>query len=1318
MRVHTDELAAKSADAVSALAYTVDRHIVFARGQYDPRSEAGRRLLSHELIHVVQQTGGAVLAGAGRGREAALEQEAERAGDQVSAGGWVHSLSSYGVISPQRQEKKDDDDPPEASIGGSLYHFIFYPKAGATFQAGPTNPQMLGMILKALVRDAYTSEFRERVNAELLKVFNRPLFDSPPGGTYTAADYAGRVAKKGDPFIPAFARPVAMRLLMSACQKAGLEVKLAPELEQLLLLAEAAEFTYQLVRPGMPKWFSEPLFDAVMAQRAKLLRDVIAARKIPGDAGKQAAAQAANDVAASLLPPVDVLDEIRQESALATHPVYQSMWPTGRQKGADPKRPSLAAEDAVPKLQVAAGLIAYADARPKLTLDALNSSVARKKLMDSYAVAQSYRTGESGAQGIQTVTDYPSQYTADPFPATLAVYPQLEGQLYGSTRSEYGFQMNVEFPDIWAAFQSHHYEFKVFRVPDDKLINADKALKGSGRRSSHWATLDHRIAQNQRYQQADVRAYANSLWDQMGAPSVTMSVLGLNAAMADLGDIVKTAVETLFDPHYVARFSFDDEGLYIVRAIAAYTPDQEVVMRRPPSAAYMPLFASDPGLLAEMHLQGSIGEIDDASTRIGQIDKELAATKDEKKRKELQDERKRMVAITGGVEGLLNYQRDQLTSGTGDDKDRADHLQDILNTRKARGFDAKSERLPTVYISDAGQVLDLLIEVRKGTENSDGTAEYIVNDATAPSSTSAKATGTRHDAIVTALKDLFKNSDYGRGKASVKLDGVLESIDVPTLAEGKLFMEAAGHASTLLTIIAIAAAPFTGGASMVLMVPAMVIGAIPSIYNIIHRGIDHTLHFDLALAMDVVNVVGAAVGVGAETRAGMQAIRLGTTGGKVLIVTGLGVMGSSVLMMSVGALDQLDRVRDMPEGLQKAEIAKIIGGLMFHAGIMVGTVLAAKYRAENAPRTFDEWVTELEQPTREKLESTRDETAPGKNIWKIYSEMDPVVRDLLTQCGSDCVPMDPPSPADQARIKKLSMRLTPKARRTLKGLIHDNRGPGELTALLDGLEQAAAKSKGKAARGQSKAEASNEAAILARGSGADYVLANFSEGPVEALDPAKPGKWKRARALADEISKAGTLDMEAVANALDQVRRTEGGDPEEMLGHLKRLSDVAAKIKGVDKFLGPDGLTGSYLRAKGARWTLRFLTEAALWDKVVAFEEPVPGALINRVVDVRLADGTRIELKSWSEWKNIAQEGFSRQIMADWLPTNNMRDPLIWAFEDGPGIGTAPDIIAKMGQALDKALAEKWRGYEDAFAPRRVAAIKDKLPSIVRVGPK
>ena len=55
VRVHADSEARSSAHEVRALAFTAGRHIVFGSGQYSPGTFEGKRLLAHELAHVLQQ---------------------------------------------------------------------------------------------------------------------------------------------------------------------------------------------------------------------------------------------------------------------------------------------------------------------------------------------------------------------------------------------------------------------------------------------------------------------------------------------------------------------------------------------------------------------------------------------------------------------------------------------------------------------------------------------------------------------------------------------------------------------------------------------------------------------------------------------------------------------------------------------------------------------------------------------------------------------------------------------------------------------------------------------------------------------------------------------------------------------------------------------------------------------------------------------------------------------------------------------------------------------------------------------------------------
>jgi hypothetical protein len=60
VRVHRGADAQASAGDLRAMAYTTGSHIVFAPGAYQPQAPEGRRLLAHELSHVVQQRRGPV----------------------------------------------------------------------------------------------------------------------------------------------------------------------------------------------------------------------------------------------------------------------------------------------------------------------------------------------------------------------------------------------------------------------------------------------------------------------------------------------------------------------------------------------------------------------------------------------------------------------------------------------------------------------------------------------------------------------------------------------------------------------------------------------------------------------------------------------------------------------------------------------------------------------------------------------------------------------------------------------------------------------------------------------------------------------------------------------------------------------------------------------------------------------------------------------------------------------------------------------------------------------------------------------------------
>jgi hypothetical protein len=90
VRVHYDSRANESARALNAKAYTLGSDIVFREGHFAPNVVGGRRLLAHELTHVVQQSRASTvstqfLKAISRPGDAS-EREAEISSDRVMSG--------------------------------------------------------------------------------------------------------------------------------------------------------------------------------------------------------------------------------------------------------------------------------------------------------------------------------------------------------------------------------------------------------------------------------------------------------------------------------------------------------------------------------------------------------------------------------------------------------------------------------------------------------------------------------------------------------------------------------------------------------------------------------------------------------------------------------------------------------------------------------------------------------------------------------------------------------------------------------------------------------------------------------------------------------------------------------------------------------------------------------------------------------------------------------------------------------------------------------------------------------------------------------
>ena len=181
VRVHSGPTAESSARVMNAQAYTVGNDVVFGAGGLAPHTHDGRQLLAHELVHVVQQSGG---SGANAGGGADLHGVSARAGaviqrkllvrnkpdakriralldllgpasgltltfdsktEAVSISGSVAQPTSPALSIGLEEIIEDPSQDSELEVGG--------PRAGLSFGAFPMSPPLIQVIdLDDLVR--------------------------------------------------------------------------------------------------------------------------------------------------------------------------------------------------------------------------------------------------------------------------------------------------------------------------------------------------------------------------------------------------------------------------------------------------------------------------------------------------------------------------------------------------------------------------------------------------------------------------------------------------------------------------------------------------------------------------------------------------------------------------------------------------------------------------------------------------------------------------------------------------------------------------------------------------------------------------------------------------------------------------------------------------------------------------------------------------------------------------------------------------------------------------------------------------------------
>jgi len=159
VRVHNSAAAGKAADELNARAFTVGEDVFFGRGQYDPVSTSGQRLIAHETAHTVQQRGGSagvqrIQRVTAKGKSTATDDKKEETTtlDKLEGKDWAVDFTApdgkSGTITLPKLELPNvggtlkgaagGKNQPVADAGRSL------PASGAPFKLNPVSARPAG----------------------------------------------------------------------------------------------------------------------------------------------------------------------------------------------------------------------------------------------------------------------------------------------------------------------------------------------------------------------------------------------------------------------------------------------------------------------------------------------------------------------------------------------------------------------------------------------------------------------------------------------------------------------------------------------------------------------------------------------------------------------------------------------------------------------------------------------------------------------------------------------------------------------------------------------------------------------------------------------------------------------------------------------------------------------------------------------------------------------------------------------------------------------------------------------------------------------
>jgi hypothetical protein len=1022
VQVYADAQASASTRAVGARAYTVGSKIAFGAGEWSPGTAAGRRLLAHELAHVAQ------------------------------------AQPARAPVLRRKEPDSPTGGPPTAvGMSVSMNGLHFDVPATMTYAAGRRTPQLLAIVLKRLLGDAYKPGWEPAIETELDKAKLTRFGGFKQPGTAKVGEAVG-------PIQMGLGAALIVLDFLSAKKITTVLTDQQIELLQLglssFLLWEDFKATLAEDELPLPSWYSVQLFQQELASRATLLRSYTAALAQQGDKPDEARVAklgVMGDLVSLLYRPIEVMEAVRRDLKLANDPkttgAYVALWhiPKGT------KQPLTQTPSGIREGATASLFLAYQHTQEQLATDSLTDPEARSELMRRFEGFLGRTTlTASGSKGDQQLREQPGTANAGAFPSTLTPVPDVPPPLFNAALgTDHRFGMNVEFPSVYEALGRYAFNWELVRVPDEKIGTPVDVTKLKGEKVGNFDVAAVRFSRDVAYAETDIKRTIESTRSDLGPPGAgAIELVAANAILRFLGTGLKLAFDILTMPSEQKLIVFPSPGLYIVRAAMSQILLGDEAVVRVPSVAYYPVLAREPDEMAQAGVKAEVSAREKTEERIKALEKQLAGPMRDADRTAARQELDALKASLAPLGDRLEARRKkaaELEQAIESGKQPGDleaatkqreAQKKIIALRAKRGIEG--EVLTARFVSDLGQTVPLTMEIvdRKAPK---GSFSIYLSDLTTPKSGDATGTGkSRDDAIVDAVRDVLESiHGYGRGRVAVSLESGVRTIRIDA-GQGALLMEAVQNVSTALSVAAIAAAPFTGGASLSFLVPLGLIGAVPSAYRIIERWEAGTFELDLENLLDIVNVAGSLIGIGRMAAGSLGAVRLGRT----LLVIGFGVDAAGGVLMGAQLLQQINDLSKLPPGERASALMMLIGQTMMTAGVMAGGALAQhgeQVRAEETaaakrvategphegtgephapppkpgPDTAERARVDSEMAKLGEMDAHSEERLRAdENLRKALND-EPLAAAALKKCSSDCFPPE----MTAAQVRRLGKLL-------------------------------------------------------------------------------------------------------------------------------------------------------------------------------------------------------------------------------------------------------------------------------------------------------